>query len=70
MGFLSGLLSGFLFGLGKKTSRADNNVKLEQEMQRYGLFEDEKKLVRSGKYDPWSFEEEELDEDDYYHDDN
>lgn len=66
MGFLFSLL----FGLGEKTSRKDRNTKSEREINRYGLFENKKKLARSGRYDPWNFEEEELDEDDYYHDDN
>lgn len=59
-----------LFGSGKKTNKKNSNTKLEREIKRYGLFEDEKKLVRSGQYAPWNFEEEELEEDDYYYDDN
>ena len=43
---------------------------LEQEMDNYGLDEDEKKLVRSGEYEPYQFEEEDMDEDDYYSDDD
>ena len=38
-------------------------------MDNYGLSEEEKKLVRSGEYDPWQFEEEDMDEDDYYSED-
>lgn len=42
----------------------------ESELDNYGLSEEEKKLVRSGKYEPWEFEENgEMDEDDYYNDD-
>lgn len=66
MGFLLNLL----FGSGEKANRKNSNTKLEREMNRHGLFEEEKKLVRSGQYDPWNFEEEELDEDDYYYDDD
>lgn len=65
-----GLLLNLLFGSSKKANTKNRNTKLEHEMNRYGLFEDEKKLVRSGQYDPWNFEEEELDEDDYYYDDD
>lgn len=47
--------------------------KLEDEMDNYGLTEEEKDLVRSGEYEPWDFEypedHENLEEDDYYHDD-
>ena len=44
----------------------------EEEMNNYDLTEDEKELVRSGDYEPWSFEskeETELEEDDYYYND-
>lgn len=41
----------------------------EQEMENYGLFEEEKELVRKGEYDSWQFEEEDMDEDDYYYED-
>lgn len=57
----------------KKTSakpeQNKRNAKLEREMKAYGLSEEEKRLVRSGQYDPWNFEEEELEEDDYYFED-
>lgn len=66
MGFLNNLLS----GSGGKKNKTNSNVKLERKMRSHGLSEDEKKLVRSGEYDPWNFEEEEMDEDDYYHDDD
>lgn len=66
MGFLLNLLFGFV----ENTNRKNSNTKLEREMNLFGLSEDEKKLVRSGQYDPWNFEEEELDEDDYYYDDD
>ena len=44
----------------------------EEEMNNYDLTEEEKELVRNGEYEPWSFEsweETELEEDDYYFDD-
>ena len=39
----------------------------EEELEDYGLFENEKEEVRKGNYDPWNFEEEDLEEDDYYY---
>ncbi len=42
----------------------------DDELDSYGLDEDEKKLVKEGTYDPWQFEEEDLDEDDYYAEDD
>ena len=64
-----GLLLKLLFGSGQKKVLEKKNVCLEREMDRYGLMDEEKKLVHSGEYDPWNFEEEEMDEEDYYHDD-
>lgn len=47
----------------------DKNA-LEEEMDMYGLDEDEKELVRKGEYDPWDFDPDNpTDEDDYYKDD-
>ena len=42
----------------------------DAEIDSYGLDEDEKKLVKEGVYDPWEFEEEDTDEDDYYAEDD
>ena len=43
---------------------------LEEEMDMYGLDDDEKELVRKGEYDPWDFDPDNpTDEDDYYKDD-
>ncbi len=69
MSCLMGFFLNLLFGLGKKADRKSINKELEHEMDWYGLSQDEKKLVRSGQYDPWNFEAEELDEEDYYYDD-
>lgn len=42
----------------------------EEEMNAYGLTEEEKKEVRKGNYAPWDFETDgELEEDDYYYED-
>lgn len=43
--------------------------KRERELDIYGLTEDEKDIARKEGYDPWDFEEDEMDEDSYYSDD-
>lgn len=48
----------------------DENEELEEEMDNYGLEEWQKDLVREGTYDPSSFDEEDLEEDDYYYEDD
>ena len=59
------------------SSSTNNNIpldkkkeELEKEMTRNGLDEWQKNLVRKGDFEPFNFEEEDLDEDDYYHDDD
>ena len=42
----------------------------EEEMDDYGLEDWQKDLVRKGEYNPWNFEEEDLEEDDYYYEDD
>lgn len=64
-----GLLMKLLFGSRDKSKEPKKDVKMEKEMEAYGLSEEEKKLVRSGEYDPWDFEEDEMEEDSYYSDD-
>lgn len=65
-----GLLLKLLFGAGNQSGKGKRDKGLEREMDKYGLLEEEKELVRSGEYDPWNFEDEEADEDDYYHGDS
>ena len=52
----------------------DDTKNLEEEMDNYGLDDEEKELVRNGEYDPWDFEEpqdgDEINEDDYYAEDD
>lgn len=43
--------------------------KREREFDAYGLTEEEKRIARKEGYDPWDFEEDEMDEDGYYSDD-
>lgn len=51
----------------KEKNRLDT---LEEEMDMYGLDEDEKELVRKGEYDPWDFDPDNpFEEDDYYNED-
>lgn len=47
-------------------------IELEEEMDIYGLEDDEKELVRNGEWEPWQFETDpdDLEEEDYYHDDD
>ena len=48
----------------------DRKNALEEEMDMYGLDDDEKELVWKGEYDPWDFDPDNpTDEDDYYKDD-
>lgn len=59
------------FDAGSNPSKKSKNTKkssLEKEMDFYGLDESERELVRKGEYDPSSFEEEDLGEEDYYYD--
>lgn len=42
----------------------------DEELDEYGLEDWQKELVKRGEYDPWNFEEEELDEEDYYSEDD
>jgi len=70
-------LLGFILGLSEAMEEDEKKKKaerLEKEMDNYGLDEEEKELVRKGEYDPWNFEfpsdGEELDEDDYYSEDD
>ena len=48
----------------------DDKKKKDKNNDLYDLDDDEKELVRKGEYDPWNFEEEDTDEDDFYHEDD
>ena len=41
----------------------------DEELDDYGLDEHVKELVKSGAYEPFDFEEEDLEDDDYYSED-
>ena len=45
------------------------NKELEDEMDEYCLEDWQKDLVRKGEYNPWNFEEEDLEEGDYFYED-
>ena len=48
-----------------------NKVLLEKEMDNYMLEDWQKELVRNGEYNPWNFEEDgDLEEEDYYFEDD
>lgn len=63
------LLIKLLFRNGDRDKEQKKSARLEKEMAAYGFSKEEKELVRSGEYDPWDFDEEEMDEDSYYSDD-
>ena len=50
----------------------DENVSeyTDDELDDYGLNEWEKEEVKKGYQDPWNFDEEDLEDDDYYSDDD
>ena len=48
----------------------DNNEYTYEELDNYGLEDWQKEEVKKGSYDPWNFEEEDLEEDDYYSEDD
>ena len=49
----------------------DNNSEYkDEELDNYGLEDWQKEEVKKGNYDPWNFEEEELEDDDYYNEDD
>lgn len=53
-----------------KEDDEDYNEELETEMDAYDLEDWQKDLVREGRYNPWNFGEEDLEEDDYYYEDD
>lgn len=47
----------------------EDDTKKKNKENPYGLDEWEKDIVKKENYDPWNFEEEDLEEDDYYNED-
>lgn len=60
---------GLITGLLKNISESNNDNK-EKELDKYDLTEEEKEKVKKGEYEPWNFEEEDLEDDDYYYEDD
>lgn len=52
--------------------KSDDNVNgySDEEMDAYDLTDRQKEEVKNGNYDPWSFEEEDLEEEDYFYEDD
>ena len=67
MGFFTALFGAI--AASEEASKKRKRSNLEKEMDFYELDETEREWVRKGEYDPSSFEEEELGEEDYYYDD-
>lgn len=70
------LINAFLKGINDKLDEKERRLSkekedaLEDEMDMYGLDENEKEMVRNGEYDPWDFDiEGPFEDDDYYNDD-
>ena len=60
---------GFFSFLNEKDSENESSY-TEEELDSYGLEEWQKDEVKKGKADPWNFEEEDLEDDDFYNEDN
>ena len=58
------------FAFLEEQENEEKRKQLEQEMEDNNLEEWQKDLVRNGEYDSTSFEEEDLEEDDYYSEDD
>ena len=58
------------FSFLEEQEKKEKRKQLEEEMENYGLLEWQKDLVRNGNYDLTSFEEEDIEEDDYYSEDD
>ncbi len=73
-GLMTGMASLMVFDelMTDCSDEKDNSYdeKLEAEMNSYCLEDWQKDLVRNGSYDVWNFDEEELEEDDYYFEDD
>ena len=60
---------GLITGLLKNIAESNNDNK-EKELDKYDLTEEEKEKVKKSEYEPWNFEEEDLEDDDYYFEDD
>lgn len=48
----------------------DQDNYTDEELDEYGLDDAEKEHIKKDGYDPWNFDEEELEDDDYYNEDD
>ena len=62
-----GLLYDFVFGEEDKNKQEKKKNKKESI---WGLDDNERREMKKGNYDPWNFEEEELEDDDYNFEDD
>lgn len=53
-----------------ENNKKDKSRYTDGELNVYCLEDWQKKLVQEGKYEPWNFGEEDLEEDDYYYEDD
>ncbi len=58
------------FSFLEEQEKKEKKEQLVEEMENYGLLEWQKDLVRNGNYDLTSFEEEDIEDDDYYFEDD
>lgn len=59
-----------LFSFLNEQNKENESGYTEEELDSYGLEEWQKDEVKKGKADPWNFEEEDLEDDDFYNEDN
>lgn len=59
-----------LFSFMNEKQDENNSGYREDELDNYGLEDYQKDLVKKGEYDPWNFEEEDLEEYDYFYEDD
>lgn len=59
-----------LFSFLEEQQNKNDSKYTSKELDPYGLEDWQKELVKKGEYDPWNFEEDDLEEDDYYHEDD
>lgn len=59
-----------LFYFMNEQQNENNSDYTDEELENYGLDEQQREEVKKGNYDPWNFEEEDLEDDDYYYEDD
>ena len=59
-----------LFSFLEEQQNKNDSKYTNEELDSYELEDWQKELVKKGEYDPWNFEEDDLEEDDYYQEDD